>query len=86
MSQRFGKRYDVPIFVGEFSCVKWAPNKSAESYIADSLEFFESYGWSWSYHEYRRWYGWDSEMQSGAKTTMPRSVDAPIRWSCFALD
>jgi hypothetical protein len=74
----FGKRYDVPILVGEFSCAKWAPNGSAERYIADSLVYFEAQGWSWTYHEYRRWYGWDAEMQPGTHEQTPRSVNAPV--------
>jgi hypothetical protein len=74
----FAKRYDVPILVGEFSCVRWAPGDSAPRYIGDSLDFFESHGWSWTYHEYRRWYGWDAEMQSGTHEMTARSVDAPV--------
>ncbi len=74
----FAGRYDVPILVGEFSCVRWAPGESAPRYVADSLDFFESHGWSWAYHEYRRWHGWDAEMQSGARPASERSAAAPI--------
>lgn len=74
----FAKRYDVPILVGEFSCAKWAPNGSAARYIADSLAYFEAQGWSWTYHEYRRWYGWDAEMQPGTHAQTQRSESAPV--------
>jgi len=74
----FAKRYDVPILVGEFSCVRWAPQHSAERYIADSLDFFESHGWSWAYHEYRRWPGWDAEMRPGTPEETERSIRAPV--------
>jgi hypothetical protein len=74
----FAKRYDVPILVGEFSCVRWAPQHGAERYVADSLEFFESHGWSWTYHEYRRWNGWDAEMRPGTPEETERSTSAPV--------
>ena len=52
----FQHKYNVPIYVGEFSTVRWAPG--ASQYIRDSVELFEEYGWSWTYHSYRDWHGW----------------------------
>lgn len=32
-----------------------------DQYIADLICVFEDYGWSWCYHSYRAYQGWDSE-------------------------
>lgn len=50
------EKYDVPIYVGEFSAIRWAPG--AAQYIRDSVELFEEFGWSWTYHSFRDWHGW----------------------------
>lgn len=73
----FQRRYQVPIYVGEFSCVRWAPNRSRERYIADCLATFKRFGWSWTYHEFRGWPGWDAEIDSEDRAFTTRSIDAP---------
>jgi endoglucanase len=75
---RFATRYDVPIYVGEFSAVRWALDGSAARYVADSIALFQRQGWSWSYHEYRAWHGWDAEIASLHRDGGPRSDDAPV--------
>ncbi|MGI5288999.1 glycoside hydrolase family 5 protein [Nonomuraea polychroma] len=52
-------KYRVPIFVGEYSAIRWAPG--AADYIRDLTELFEEYGWSWTYHAFTEWHGWDTE-------------------------
>lgn len=52
----FQEKYDVPIYIGEFSAIRWAPG--ASEYIRDSVALFEEFGWSWTYHSYRDWHGW----------------------------
>ncbi|MBC7490511.1 MAG: cellulase family glycosylhydrolase [Glaciimonas sp.] len=74
----FQGRYNLPIFVGEFSCVRWAPNNSAQRYIEDSLKIFQKFGWSWCYHEFRGWPGWDAEIDSQDMSFTQRSSEAPI--------
>ena len=51
-----------PIYIGEFSAVRWAPG--AATYLADVLDVFESNGWDWSYHAFREWDGWSLECPS----------------------
>lgn len=58
----FQKKYDVPIFVGEFSAVRWAPG--AEHYLKDLIDIFDSHGWSWVYFQYKSWHGWDPDFDS----------------------
>lgn len=74
----FARRYKVPVFVGEFSCVRWAPDGSARRYIGDLLELFRTEGWSWSYHEFRGWPGWDPEIASEDPAERRRDPDAPV--------
>ena len=74
----FSAKHNVPILVGEFSCVRWAPQGSAYRYLSDSIEFFEAKGWSWIYHEFRAWPGWDAEVASEAKAEAKRSFEAPL--------
>ncbi len=75
--ERFASRHDQPIYVGEFSAPRWAPDDSAASYIRQSIDIFERNGWSWAYHEYRAWHGWDPEMASSQREPSPRSASAP---------
>jgi hypothetical protein len=74
---RFQLRHRVPILVGEFSCVRWAPDGSSTRYVIDCLEIFSSLGWSWIYHEFRGWPGWDAEMGPERRTSSFRSASAP---------
>jgi len=57
----FQKEFNVHIYVGEFSAIRWAPDESAYNYLRDCIELFEEYGWDWSYHAYREWDGWSVE-------------------------
>jgi hypothetical protein len=74
---RFQQRHRVPMLVGEFSCVRWAPDGSSTRYVVDCLEIFSSLGWSWLYHEFRGWPGWDAEMGPERRTSAFRSATAP---------
>lgn len=75
------QKYDVPIYVGEFSTVRWAPG--ASQYIRDSIELFEEFGWSWTYHSYRDWHGWQADytdtMTSDANSSSALAVDPTDR-------
>lgn len=57
--REFQLAYNVHIFVGEFSAIRWAPG--AAQYLRDCIELFEEYGWDWTYHAYREWEGWSLE-------------------------
>ncbi len=61
----FQKKYNVPIYVGEFSVIRWAPVESAKHWLTDMIDLFEENGWSWSYHAFREWHGWDLEYKEG---------------------
>ena len=57
--REFQRAYNVHIYVGEFSAIRWAPGAAA--YLRDCIELFEAYDWDWSYHAYREWDGWSVE-------------------------
>lgn len=75
--REFAARHAVPIYVGEFSAPRWAPGHSSARYLRQSIDIFERHGWSWSYHEYRAWHGWDAEMASAQQAPGERSANAP---------
>ena len=68
----FSRKYDVPIFVGEFSIIRWAPGESAVRYLDDAIELFEAAGWNWAYHSFREYEGWDAELDP----LLPRGASA----------
>jgi len=55
----FQTRYDVPVYVGEFSCIRWADHESSMRWFRDVLSYFETAGWSWTYVIYKGYSGWD---------------------------
>ena len=57
----FQARYHVPIYVGEFSVVRWAPPGSGARWLQDVVDLFEARHWSWTYHAFREWHGWSLE-------------------------
>ena len=61
-ARRFAATHKVPMFVGEFSCVRWAPAGSCPRYLADAIAVFEAEGWGWAYHCWRCYQGWDAEV------------------------
>jgi hypothetical protein len=67
--REFQLAYNVHIYVGEFSAIRWAPG--AVSYLRDCIELFEEYGWDWTYFAYREWDGWSVEHGNNPKNTKP---------------
>jgi hypothetical protein len=61
----FQQKTGARIYIGEFSCIRWAPG--ADQYIADCISLFEEYGWDWAYHAYREWEGWSVEHSDDPK-------------------
>lgn len=61
-ARRFAALHRVPMFVGEFSCVRWAPEGSCPRWLADVIALFEAERWGWTYHCWRCYQGWDAEV------------------------
>ncbi len=58
---RFQARWGVPIFVGEFGAVRWAPRGSAARWLADVTALFNRRRWAWCFLAFRSWNGWSLE-------------------------
>ncbi len=72
----FQRKYQVPIYVGEFGVARWSPG--AEQWLEDVISIFEKYGWDWTYHAFREYEGWDAER--GSVKSDPRKIgDTPRR-------
>ena len=67
----FQRDYNVHIYIGEFSAIRWAPGDSACRYLRDVIEIFEQHGWDWSYHAFREWNGWSVEHGPDRNDTQP---------------
>ncbi len=76
--RQFAKTYKVPIYVGEFSCIRFAPGNSRAQWIKDVVDLIDAEGWSWTYHQYRGWDGWDAEVDSKNPAYNQRSSSATI--------
>lgn len=72
--REFQLKYGAPIFVGEFSAIRWAPENSAYNYLKDVIEIFEEYGWDWTYHAFREWDGWSVEHTTDRNDSAPASA------------
>jgi len=55
----YQRDYHVPIYIGEFSAIRWA--RGARDYLRDVIEVFEEHGWDWACHAFREWDGWSVE-------------------------
>jgi len=69
--REFQRAYNVHIYAGEFSAIRWAPG-SAE-YLRDCIDIFEEYGWDWSFHSYREWHGWSVDHGNDRNNLTPVS-------------
>lgn len=71
----FQKTFNVHMYVGEFSAIRWAPDNSAYRYLRDCIDIFEEKGWDWTYHAFREWSGWsvehDENRENKEKATEP---------------
>ncbi|WP_337173928.1 cellulase family glycosylhydrolase [Paludisphaera sp.] len=73
-ARRFERDYNVPIYIGEFSAIRWAPGASARDYLRDVIDVMEEYGWDWAYHAYREWHGWSFEHGPDPKDDRPSAA------------
>jgi hypothetical protein len=65
----FKAKWNVPVYIGEFGCVRYAPrNSSGESssdrWYLDAISLFEAEGWAWTAQSWRQSEIWDPEISS----------------------
>ena len=79
----FQKTYNVHMYIGEFSAIRWAPDNSAYRYLKDVIDILESHDWDWSYHAFREWDGWSVEhgadRQNRQRTSTPSDREQLLR-------
>jgi hypothetical protein len=61
----FQNKYNVKMFAGEFSVIRWAPGR--DKWVRDMCELFEENNIDWTYHSYTAWNGWDPTFPANAK-------------------
>ncbi len=74
--------YNVHVYVGEFSAIRWAPGESAFNYLRDCIDIFEENNWDWAYHAFREWPGWSVE-HSGDKDHTQKAAEPTSRQKLF---
>jgi endoglucanase len=57
----FQAHYHIPVFIGEFSVIRWAPHDDAVRWLSDVVSIMEEHRWSWCYHAFREYNGWSLE-------------------------
>ena len=72
----FQDKYRVPIYVGEFSCIRWAPDGTAMRYVHDCIRIWNKEGWSWTYHAFDEYNGWSPELPQNAPRQLPDGLPA----------
>ncbi len=80
----FQQAFNVQIYVGEFSVIRWVPGDSGYMYLRDVTDMFEQYGWDWSYHAFREWDGWSVEHGPDRNDRKPAAT--PTRRMQLLLD
>jgi hypothetical protein len=55
----FQQRYQVPVWIGEFSAISWA--KGGDQYILDLVDIFGEWDWSWTYFSMNGYFGWSPD-------------------------
>ncbi len=71
----FQHRHGARICIGEFSTTRWL-GEDGNRWLADAIHIFERFNWSWAYHAWREWQGWDAEM-STTPTDLTRRASTP---------
>ena len=78
-ARKFAARYGVPVFVGEFNAVRWAPQHDV--WLSRAIELFAAEKWGWCVHVFRGWEGWDVEIPADVPpskgTASARRADTP---------
>jgi endoglucanase len=62
----FQHRHRALVYIGEFSTTRWLA-ADGNRWLADAIGIFEHYDWSWTYHAWREWQGWDAEMSANPR-------------------
>lgn len=59
---QFREKYNVPVWIGEFSAVRWAPNASV--WLCDAVSIFNENKFSWTYFSFNGYHAWNPAFNS----------------------
>lgn len=71
----FASRYQKPIFIGEWTASRVAPNQSAFRWMRDVATIIDERGWSSTYHAFRESWWWDVEFDEDPASTQPAGYE-----------
>ncbi len=58
-ADNFQASWPVPIYIGEFSTVRWSPVPYSKNWLTDIVALLEARGWSWCYFAWEENNAWD---------------------------
>lgn len=70
----FQKQNNCLIYIGEFSCIRWAPGETRANLLRDMISIFEAHNWPWTYHAFREWSGWSVEHNNDSNDPNPSAT------------
>jgi hypothetical protein len=87
----FSQRFHAPVWIGELSCVNWAPKNNqgewtSTIWIDDDISIIEAEGWAWTYHAWREFQAWDAEIPSSYYDSYTFTNGAPFTKSSKPSD
>lgn len=74
----FQAKWNVPIYVGELSVIRWAPKEDALQWLRNVLDLIEERGWSWTYHAFREFNAWSLEHDETYYNYKDASIPSPL--------
>lgn len=79
----FKNAYSVPVWIGEFSAINWAPG--ADTYLKDVVSIFNQNGFGWMYFSLNGYHGWnpdyDTSFTSDADAKYHYVGSGSARWA-----
>lgn len=77
--RQFQDKYDVPVWLGEFSAARWA--KGSGRYLLDVVNLCDEYGWGWAYFNIGGFNAWDPDYGPAYTPRSPvKEGDQSPRW------
>jgi len=68
--KQFQKKHSGPIFIGEFSAVRWA--SGGELYVRDLAAIFDENNWGWTYFSATGWHGMNPDYDDKFSSDNPK--------------
>lgn len=74
----FRRKYGARLYMGEYSAATWS--RGGDEWVRDVTELLNKHKMDWTYHSFREWFGWDSELVYDFKTKKFDRPAAAPRW------